>query len=114
MNTIQYKGYVGKFAYEQDDDIFHGRVINIQDMVTFAGKSIEELKSALKGSVDEYLAFCVEKGRAPEKPFSGKFNVRVEPDLHRAIATAAITTGKSMNKWIVDALESAANAPSDS
>lgn len=110
MNTIQYKGYVGKFEYEQDDDIFHGRVINIQDMVTFAGKSIEELKSALKGSVDEYLAFCVEKGRAPERPFSGKFNVRVEPDLHRAIATAAITTGKSMNNWIVDALESAANA----
>ncbi|WP_319765280.1 type II toxin-antitoxin system HicB family antitoxin [Maridesulfovibrio sp.] len=104
MNTIKYKGYLGKFDYDPDADIFHGEVINIKDVVTFQGRSIDELKSALAESVEDYLDFCSEEGEEPAKPYSGKLHLRIKPELHREAAAAAATSGKSLNSWITDAL----------
>jgi len=72
---IEYKGYVGVFEFDEDLGKFHGFVVNTQDVITFYGSSVEELKEELKNSVEEYLAFCTEKGRNPEKPFSGKLSI---------------------------------------
>ncbi len=104
MNTMQYKGYVGKFDYDPKAEIFHGEVINLRDVVTFQGLSISELKEALAESVEDYLSFCHEQGEDPDKPYSGKFHLRIKPELHREAAEVAAISGKSLNAWIADTL----------
>jgi len=79
-------------------------VVNLSDVVTFQGRSIDELKAALADSVEDYLDFCRQEGVEPGKPYSGKLHLRVGPDLHRAAAEAAAVSGKSLNAWIVEAM----------
>ena len=108
MNTMSYKGYQAIVAYDEDAEIFHGEVVNLRDVITFQGKSVEELKKAFADSVEDYIDFCAQRGEAPEKPFSGQFVVRVDPPIHRAVATAAKQAGMSLNKWVAVTLERAA------
>ncbi|WP_406853678.1 type II toxin-antitoxin system HicB family antitoxin [Alsobacter sp. KACC 23698] len=105
MNTMSYKGYEALVAYDEDAEIFHGEVMNLRDVITFAGRSVVELKKALEESVEDYLSFCKERGEEPEKPYSGQFVVRVEPPVHRAAVTAAKRAGVSLNKWIASVIE---------
>jgi predicted HicB family RNase H-like nuclease len=107
MNTMTYKGYEASIAYDGEAELFHGEVMNLRDVITFQGQSVAELKTAFTESVEDYLAFCKERGETPEKPFSGQFVVRVEPPLHRALATAARKAGLSLNKWVATTLERA-------
>lgn len=105
---IEYKGYTGVFEFDDSIDAFHGHVIGIRDTVTFVGKSVDDLEQALADSVEDYLAFCEEQGREPERPYRGEFLVRATPGLHRAVAVRAAASGMSMNAWVVRALEAAA------
>jgi predicted HicB family RNase H-like nuclease len=105
---MEYKGYVGKVEFDDEAGIFHGEVINTRDVITFQGASVIELKKAFRDSVEDYLAFCQERGEEPEKPFSGQFVTRVSPDLHRRINIAATLSGKSLNAWVTEQLESGA------
>lgn len=107
MSILTYKGYQGSFAYDPDADIFHGDVLHINDVVTFQGRSIDELKAALAESIEVYLEYCERKGRAPQKPFSGSFNVRMAPEIHQRIAMQAARDGVSLNKWVTNTLASA-------
>lgn len=97
---MKYKGYEAIVEFDDEAEIFHGEVINIRDVITFQGSSVDELKQALRGSVDDYLDFCRERGEEPDKPFSGKFVVRIHPDLHKTIAVKAKKEGQSLNSWI--------------
>jgi len=97
---MTYKGYGAKVEFDDDAMIFHGEVIGIRDVVTFQGKTVNELKKAFKDSVDDYLDMCQSRGEEPEKPFSGKFVVRVSPDVHRKIYMAAKRAGQSINAWL--------------
>ncbi len=108
MNTMTYKGYDAIVEYDEDAGLFHGEIINLRDVITFQGASVSELKTALAASVEDYLAFCRARGEEPERPYSGQFVVRVEPPLHRALASAAKRAGVSLNKWVAAALERAA------
>jgi len=76
-----YKSYMGHVEFDDDADIFHGEVINTRDVITFQGKTVAEIKKAFRESVDDYLAFCKERNEEPEKPFSGKFNLRIDADF---------------------------------
>jgi len=105
MNLLKYNDFIGEFEYDQDARIFHGRIVNIQDVVTFEGSSVKELETALAESVKDYLEFCREVGKVPDKPFSGRFNVRLTPAAHRMVATAAKARGKSLNAFVTEALE---------
>ena len=107
MSMLTYKGYHGAFDYDPEADIFHGEVVNLTDVVTFQGRSIDELKAALEDSVEDYLEFCAARGKTPEKPYSGRFNVRLNPALHQRIALEAASSGKSLNGWVADALKDA-------
>ena len=104
---MEHKGYVGQVEFDDGGGVFHGEVINLRDVVTFEGKSVAELRKAFRASVDDYLEFCAKRNEPPEKPYSGRFVVRVDPSLHKAIATRAKLTKKSLNAWVHDALENA-------
>ena len=97
---MTYKGYSAKVEFDDDAMIFHGEVIGIRDVVTFQGKTVNELKKAFHDSVDDYLDMCQSRGEEPEKPFSGKFVVRVSPEVHRKIYVAAKRGGQSINAWL--------------
>ena len=107
MSILTYKGYQGRFAYDPDADIFHGDVLHLTDVVTFQGRSLDELKTALADSVEDYFTLCKEAGKSPQKPFSGRFNVRLTPELHQKAAQTAALEGLSLNNWIVGAVEKA-------
>ncbi len=105
--TLQYLGYIAVIELDEDEDCFHGRVFGTRDVINFYGHTASELRAEFKKSVDEYLAFCAEQGTQPEKPYSGKFVVRVTPDVHRALATRAASERKSLNKLVSEKLEHA-------
>jgi len=92
---MEYKGYIGKVEFDDAAEIFHGEVINTRDVITFQGTTVEEIKQAFRDSVDDYLDFCAQLNQEPEKPFTGKFMLRIPPDLHRQVYTSARTAGKA-------------------
>lgn len=104
---IEYKGYMGIFEFDPESDTFHGTVINTNDVITFYGSSVAELRREMRHSINEYLAFCREQGRAPEKPFSGKLILRTSPDLHRRVASEAARRRLSTNAYLQEVLEKA-------
>lgn len=104
---MEYKGYIGKVDFDDAADIFHGEVINTRDVITFQGAGVVELKRAFRESVDDYLAFCAERGEEPDKPYSGQFVTRIPPELHRKVNVAASLSGKSLNAWVAEQLHAA-------
>ena len=104
---IQYKGYFGRVEYDDEAGIFHGEVINLRDVITFQGESVSELRQSMADSIEDYLEFCAEQGEEPEKPFSGKFVVRINPDLHRKLYLKAQHKNVSLNHFVRETLEKA-------
>ena len=104
---MEYKGYLGRVEFDEDAEIFHGEVINTRDVITFQGDSVVGLKVAFQESIDDYLAFCKQRGEQPDKPFSGQFVTRIPPALHRQVNLAASLSGKSLNAWVTEQLQSA-------
>jgi len=104
---MQYQGYVGKVEFDDEAGIFHGEVLDTRDVITFQGQSVDELKTAFEESIDDYLAFCKQRGEEPNKPFSGQFITRIPPKLHRQVNLAASISGKSLNAWVIEQLQAA-------
>ena len=102
---MEYKGYFAKVEFDDEAEVFHGEVINLRDVITFEGESVHDLREAFQESVDDYLDFCAKRGEEPERPYSGRFVVRVAPELHKRIAVRAKLEGKSLNAWVQRALE---------
>ena len=107
-DVLQYKGYYGTVEYDRRDDILHGRLLGITDIITYEGASIEELKNDFENAVEDYFDSCADIGKDPEKPFSGRFQIRIPRELHTRVALAAKNEGKSINSWVSEALEKAA------
>ncbi|NIS82914.1 MAG: toxin-antitoxin system HicB family antitoxin [Anaerolineales bacterium] len=107
---MEYKGYVAKVDFDGDSDVFHGEIINLRDVITFKGKSVSQLRKAMRESVEDYLAFCEERNEEPEKPFSGRILVRIDPSLHREIYIRSRGEDKSLNSWIAEKLDAAVGA----
>ena len=101
---MKYQGYTGKVTYDEDAKIFHGEIVGIKDVITFEGSSVDELEKAFHDSVNDYLDFCEELKRKPEKPFSGKLLLRINPEIHEQIAYEARMKGQSLNTWIQDTI----------
>ena len=107
---MEYKGYIGKAEIDEAAGILHGEVINVRDVITFEGECVEELRRAFRESIDDYLEFCAQRGQDAEKPFSGKFMVRIAPELHREIHTRARLADQSLNSWVGKVLEAAVHS----
>lgn len=104
-NVMSYKGYFARIEYDPDADSFHGRVLGIQDMIDFFGRSPAELRREMRNSVEEYLAWCKEDGVAPEKTWQGKLTIRPSEDLRRRLAVVAAAKGQSVNSLVTAILE---------
>jgi predicted HicB family RNase H-like nuclease len=104
---LEYKGYTAHVELDAEAAIFHGEVLDTRDVITFQGKSVEEVKAAFHESVDDYLEFCAQRGEEADKPFSGRLMVRLPSHLHRRLYSQAKVEGKSLNQLISERLERA-------
>ncbi|MEE9393537.1 MAG: type II toxin-antitoxin system HicB family antitoxin [Planctomycetota bacterium] len=106
---LKHRGYVGHADLDVDAGVLHGEILGIRDVVTFEGTSVDELQKAFEDSVDDYLEMCEERGEEPNKPCSGKILLRTSPEHHLQLLLDAKRNGVSLNSWVVDKLEPAAN-----
>ncbi len=108
MNTMTYRGYSARIEFDDEDEIFVGRIAGINDVIGFHADSVASLKAAFHEAVDDYLETCARIGKESRKPYSGRMMFRVDPEVHRKAAVAAELSGKSLNQWAEEALEKAA------
>ena len=101
---MEYKGFIGLVDYDSDAKLFYGDIINTRDIITFQGKTVDEIEKAFRDSIDDYINWCNEEGTEPERPYSGKFNVRLPPELHKQIAILAKKRGVSLNSIVEKAI----------
>ncbi|MBR9977133.1 MAG: type II toxin-antitoxin system HicB family antitoxin [Bacteroidetes bacterium] len=101
---LEYKNYRARVEYIDDARIFHGEVLGTKDVITFQGTTPEEIETAFRDSVDDYLDFCAERGEEPDKPYSGKFVVRMPEMAHRYIAEIARAEDSSINAVVLRAV----------
>ncbi|MEI8396507.1 MAG: type II toxin-antitoxin system HicB family antitoxin [Rhodospirillaceae bacterium] len=105
MSTMHHEGYIATIELDEEAGLFHGDVINTRDVLTFQGQTLGELRTAFADTITDYVEWCRERGKEPERPYSGNFMLRVSPELHRRIATAAARSGKSINGYVTETLE---------
>ena len=101
---MKYKGYYAEVNFDDEAKIFHGEVVGLKDVITFQGKSVDELEQTFKDSVNDYLAWCKERDEQPEKTYSGQIRLRMNPKLHANLAIEATHKKISLNDLINDKL----------
>ncbi|MES2018020.1 MAG: type II toxin-antitoxin system HicB family antitoxin [Pseudomonadota bacterium] len=106
-NTMSYKGYLARIEFVPRDDLFVGRVLGINDSISFHGATVTDLANDFHHAIDHYIADCKASGRQAEKPASGKVLLRIAPEVHAAVTIAAQASGKSLNQWVAEALAKA-------
>ena len=111
-NSMHYKGYTASMVFDSEDKIIIGRVLDVDDIISFHAESVAEFESNFHAVIEDYLAASKELGSAPEKPASGKVMLRIAPEVHAAALKAAARSGTSLNKWAEGALSKAARKPS--
>ncbi|WP_434155772.1 type II toxin-antitoxin system HicB family antitoxin [Pseudomonas sp. JZ134] len=107
MKPMSYKGYSARIEYSDEDGCFIGHIAGIRDVVGFHGESVSEMREAFIEAVDDYLDACQRIGKEPQKPYSGKLSLRIDPELHAQTAMRAELTGKSINQYVADTLREA-------
>jgi len=103
-NAMTYKGYLGTVEYSEEDNCLFGRIAGIRDIITYEGESVTEIHTAFEEAVDDYLEHCAATGKEPNKPYSGKFVLRLDPAIHARLAVKAQTSGKSLNQYAAEVL----------
>ena len=104
-NLLSYKNYNGTVEYSKEDRCLYGKVVGIKSLLSYEGKSVQELEEAFQTVIDEYIRDCEERDILPETPYKGSFNIRINPELHRGVAIYAIENGKSLNAAVEEALK---------
>ena len=104
-NILTYKGFVGSVHFSADDNVFFGKLEGINDLVTFEGETVQELKTAFYCMVDEHIKDCEAENIPVEKSYRGNFNVRLSPDLHRKAAISARVRGITLNTFVKESIE---------
>jgi predicted HicB family RNase H-like nuclease len=102
---MEYGGYQGSVHYNDEDQVFYGKVMFIPALLSYEGTDVKSLQDSFREAVDDYLELCKETGKEPEKPFKGSFNVRTAPELHRRAVLYASEHDKNLNSVITEALE---------
>jgi predicted HicB family RNase H-like nuclease len=105
MNIIEINGYRAVIQYDPEIDMFRGEFVGLNGGADFYAKDIDNLRKEGEISLKVFLEMCQEDGVEPRREYSGKFNLRVSPQLHASIATRAAADGKSLNQWVTDVLD---------
>lgn len=109
MNIMDINGYKANIAYDPEIEMFRGEFVGLNGGADFYAKDIETLKKEGEISLKVFLEMCAEKGTKPEKSYSGKFNVRIPPELHAKVVQAATANGQSINQWVKSVLSESVN-----
>lgn len=102
--TLEYKGFQGSVDFDTQSEEMYGKILHINDLVTYEADSFKELRKAFEESVDDYIDTCVQLGVEPEKPFSGSFNVRIGIHLHKELAKFSARHNSTLNDVVKDAI----------
>ena len=104
IDSLKYQDYTATIHYSADDEVFFGKVIGINDLITFEGISVAELKDAFKEAMEDYIETCKSIGKSPDKTYKGVFNVRVPASLHKKAAIFALQHRITLNDFVKTAL----------
>ena len=104
-DTLSFNDYIGSVHFNGEDEVFYGKIEGIEDLITFEGKTVTELKTAFEEAVEDYLELCKKNNKRIEKTYKGSFNVRISPELHRKVKRTALKKGMSLNQFIQKAVE---------
>ena len=104
-DSITYKGFIATVHFNADDEVFYGKIEEIDDLISFEGKSVAELKKAFINAVEDYIGVCEKYDKPVMKSYKGSFNVRIEPELHRKAVRKSLRMGISLNQLIQKAIE---------
>lgn len=103
-DILNYKKFIGKVHFSTEDEVFFGKIEGVDDLITFEGKSVEELKQSFQEAVDDYLEICETLNKDPHKSYKGTFNVRIKPQMHKQVAYKSAELGLSLNQFVEQAI----------
>ncbi len=104
-NILHYKDFVAIVRFSEADGCFFGRIEGINDLVSFEGRSVDELRKAFSSAAEDYLEICRKAGKEPQRSYKGSFNVRIAPELHKRAALKSASLGISLNQLVETAIE---------
>lgn len=104
-DLIEYRGFYGVVHFSSEDGCLYGKIVGVNDLVTFEGQSVSEIEQAFKDAVVDYISLCKEVGKKPLRSVKGSFNVRLDPETHLKALIKAEVEGYSLNKLIKHAVE---------
>jgi predicted HicB family RNase H-like nuclease len=104
-DVLQYKDFIGSVHFSAEDDLFFGKIEGINDLVTFEGNNVSEIKNAFQEAVDDYIDICRQTEKPLKKSYKGSFNVRIAPELHKKAVQKSLMLGLSLNKFVQRAIE---------
>lgn len=104
-DIFQYKGFLGSVHFSSEDECFFGKIEGIDDLVTFEGQDVKDLKKAFRQAVDDYEELCKVTGKPLHKSYKGSFNVRITPELHKKAVQKSLLLGISLNQLVQKAIE---------
>ncbi len=103
-NILEYKGYHTRIEFDSEDLVVRGKIEGIKDFVDFESSDLTNVEKEFRAAVDEYLAFCKEVGKEPDKEYKGTFNIRISPELHKKLAVVALINGDTLNATVEKAI----------
>lgn len=107
MSKLSYKGYTGTIDVSIEDGCLHGQILFIDDIITYEGNTVDDIKVSFEEAVDRYIAYCEETGKPANKPYSGTFNVRVGQEIHRKAVEVAYHRGITLNDFVAQSIKTA-------
>ena len=103
-NILEYKGYHTSVEFDAESLVLHGKIEGINDLVNFQSDDPKQIEHEFKAAVDDYLEFCQAVGKEPDKEYKGTFNIRIQPELHKKLATLANKNGETLNSAVEKAI----------
>ena len=100
--NLKYKDYTGWYEYDDEAGIYYGEVAGLRAVITFESPYEEEIEKEFRTSIDVYLDWCEERGKEPEKPFSGEITLRVSPEMHKKIDQVSRSSGCYVDEWVLN------------
>lgn len=104
-SILEYKGYHTKIEFDSEEFVLRGKIEGINDFVDFECEDLKDVEKEFQEAVDDYLEFCKEVGKEPDKEYKGTFNVRISPELHKRLVNVAMKNGDTLNASVEKAIQ---------